>query len=93
MERSVYVDCARSVVDRLRKEVNGLIRFEVYPEVDTIIFKIVFKEFDFRYALGHVQDLMLQDGFDEAIDIMLKKYKSAILNGFFKTYRKEGMYV
>ena len=89
MERHDYVDCAKNIVGKIRKEVNGLIRYEVYPEADLIIFKIIFKDFDFKYALKDIQELMYQEGFDEAVDIMLKKYKKSILSGFFKTKERK----
>lgn len=89
MERQFYVDQARSIKEKLREEVNGLVRFEVYPEVDTIVFKIIFKDFDFNYAINNIQELMYSGGFDEQIDILLKKYRSAVLSGFFKNERRK----
>ena len=42
MERKVYADCAKTMVNKLCDKINGKITFEIYPEIDTIIFKIVF---------------------------------------------------
>lgn len=90
MNRHMYVECGQSIVGRLRKEVNGLIKFEIYPEADIIIIKIFFKEFDFNYAVKDIQDLIYNNGLDDTATSILKKYRSAILNGFFKTEaRKE----
>lgn len=90
MDRNMYVECARAVVGRLRKEVNGLVRYEVYPEVDTIIFKVIFKDFDFNYGVNYIQDVMYNEGFDTVVDDILSKYKKAVNNAFFKTdARKE----
>lgn len=89
MERQFYVDQARSIKERLREEVNGIVRFEVYPEVDTIVFKIIFKDFGFNYAINNIQELMYSDGFDGQIDILLKKYRSAVLSGFFKNDKRK----
>lgn len=91
MERYLYIDQARSIKEKLREEVNGLVRFEVYPEVDTIVFKIIFKDFDFNYAINNIQELMYSGGFDEQIDILLKKYRSAVLSGFLKMIKEKSV--
>ena len=89
MERRDYIDCAKSIVGKLRKEVNGLVRYEVYPEADLIVFKIIFKDFDFKYAVRDIQVLMYQEGFDDVVNVMLKKYKKSVLSGFFKTKERK----
>lgn len=90
MEKQIYFDCAKYVSKKLHEEVNGFIKFEVYPEIDTIIFKIVFKDFNFNYPMNNIQEMMYVKGLDEEVETLLKKYKKAILNGFFKSdQRKE----
>ena len=99
MDKQIYIECARAMLNRLHNEINGGIKYEIYPEIDTIIFKITFKEFDFNYGFGNIQDLMISDGIGEAVDDLLRKYRKAILNGFFKTEERkereklEGMFV
>lgn len=89
MDKQIYIECARAMLSRLRTEVNGIVRYEIYPEIDTIIFKITFKEFDFNYGFDNIQDLMISDGIGEAVDDLLHKYRKAILNGFFKTEERK----
>lgn len=89
MERHDYIECGRNLIGKIRKEVNGLVRYEVYPEADLIIIKIIFKEFDFNYAVKDIQDLMYMNGLDGAVDDLLKKYKKSILSGFFKTNERK----
>ena len=99
MDKQIYIECARAMLNRLRSEINGGIKYEIYPEVDTIIIKINFKNFDFNYGINNVQELMMNDGIHLAIDDLLYKYKKAVLNGFFKTEERkereklEGMFV
>ena len=90
MDKTVYIECARAITSRIREEINGIVRTEIYPEIDSIVVKIKFKEFDFNYGVKDIQDLMISDGIQEAVDELLRKYKKAILNGFFKSEaRKE----
>ena len=89
MERHDYIECGRNLAGKIRKEVNGLVRYEVYPEADLIIIKIIFKDFDFNYAIRDIQDLMYMNGLDGAVDELLEKYKKSILSGFFKTNERK----
>lgn len=72
-------------LERLRNEVNGLIKFEIYGEIDTIVFKIFFKDFDFNYGINDVQSIIYDGSSEEVVCDILSRYKKAILNGFFKT--------
>lgn len=85
MDKSIYIECARAISNKVREEVNGIIRTEIYPEIDVIVVKIIFKEFDFNYGVKDVQDLMISEGIPEAVDELLSKYRQAVLNGFFKS--------
>lgn len=90
MDKSVYIECARAITSRIREKVNGIVRTEIYPEIDTIVVKIKFKGFDFNYGINYVQEVMMNDKIPDAVDDILKKYKKTILNGFFKSEaRKE----
>lgn len=84
MERKMYVDCGKIIKNRLTKEINGLVKFEAYPEVDMIVFKITFKDFNFNYAIKDIQNLMYLEGFDDEVSKMLHTYKKVILSSFFK---------
>ena len=75
--------------NKIRQEVNGLVRYEIYPEMDAIVFKIKFKDFGFNYGVNNIQDLIYNNGTDKAIDDLLKKYKKAVLNAFFKTEERK----
>lgn len=85
MERRLYIDCAKSVVRKLHEELNGRVIFEVYPEVDTIIFKIMFKDFEFSCAVNNIQEVIYTDQIDAEVKMILEKYKKAVLSAFFKT--------
>lgn len=89
MDKRIYIECAKSVTHRLYKEINGKIVYEIYPEVDTIVFKVVFKDFDFHYAANNIQEIIYNDGFDDVINVFLSKYKHCILNAFFKSDEKK----
>lgn len=89
MDKTIYIECARAMNSKIRQEVNGYVRYEIYPEMDAIIFKIKFKDFDFNYGVNNVMDLMVNDGMTEQLDILLKKYKKAVLNAFFKTEERK----
>lgn len=89
MDRQIYIDCARSMKQKICNEINGRVQFEIYPEMDAITFKFIFKDFDFNYGINNIQDLMISDRTSEAVDEMLRKYRKAILNGFFKTKERK----
>ncbi len=85
VQNEAYWDFAQSIRERLRNEVNGLIKFEIYEEIDTIVFKIFFKDFDFNYGINDVQSIIYDGSSEEVVCDILSRYKKAILNGFFKT--------
>lgn len=88
-EKQVYYDFARGIKDRLIGEVNGLVTYEAYPQIDTVIFKIEFKEFKFSYPLNEIMDKVHMGSSDLVVDDILEKYKKQILRGFFKSdYQK-----
>ena len=85
VQNEAYWDFAQSIRERLRNEVNGRIKFEIYEEIDTIVFKIFFKDFDFNYGINDVQSIIYDGSYEEVVSDILSRYKKAILNGFFKT--------
>lgn len=85
VQNEAYWDFAQGIRGRLRNEVNGLVKFEIYEEIDTIVFKIYFKDFDFNYGINDVQSIIYDGSSEEVICDILSRYKKAILNGFFKT--------
>ena len=91
MEKKYYVDCAKSIDKKLRREVNGFVSFELYPEVDTIIFKIVFKDFNFSKAIGNVSDIYLgaANSIDNTVANIVKSYRCTVLNAFFKSEERK----
>lgn len=80
----VYWDFAQNVRGRIKDEVNGVVKFEIYEPIDTIIFKIYFKEFNFSYGISEVQSVVYDGRAEEITNDILKTYKKAILNSFFK---------
>lgn len=85
VQNEAYWDFAQSIRERLRNEINGRIKFEIYEEIDTIVFKIFFKDFDFNYGINDVQSIIYDGSSEEVVCDILSRYKKAILNGFFKT--------
>lgn len=86
----VYFDFAMSVKRRLNEEINARIVFEIYEDIDTIIFNIYFKGFEFKYAINDIQTIVYTGRTDEVVTDMLSAYKGCILNSFFKSKaRKE----
>ena len=81
----VYWDFAQSIRGRIREEVNGIVKFEVYEHIDTVIFKIRFKDFDFSYGVDEVQSVIYDGRTDEIVDGILSSYRKDILNAFFKS--------
>lgn len=85
MASDFYWDFAMSIRNRLKDEINGVVKFEIYGGIDTIIFKIYFKEFDFKYGISEVSSIIYDGKSDELIEDILHAYKRAVLNAFFKT--------
>ena len=98
MDRKFYTDRARDIMQALRHEVNGSIRYEVYPEIDSIIFKVRFKGFDFNYAVNCIDHIHEGDS-NKIVSDILHAYRNTIYGAFFKTEerkerdRKEAGYV
>ncbi len=93
MERKMYYDFARSLRERIINECNGYIKTEIYPDIDTIIIKIKYKEFEFRYPINGIADSIYFGASDQIINDIIEKYKRAIFRGFFKTNEKKEQFV
>jgi len=89
MERQMYYDFARSLKGKLIEEVNGYVKTEIYPDIDTIIVKFTFKEFEFSYPINEIADIIYSGSSDILVDNIIEKYKKAIMRGFFKTKGKK----
>lgn len=83
-DRSIYYDFARGMFDRFKEAINGKIIYEIYPEIDVVIFKIFFKDFEFSYAVNNVANVIYDGTQDKLVEEFTHKYKRAILNAFFK---------
>lgn len=82
---NVYWDFAQSIKKKLCDDINGRVVFEIYKDIDTVIFKVFFKDFDFFYAVNDVQDRIYAGTTDEIPEEFKKRYMSAIKGAFFKT--------
>lgn len=89
MASDMHWEFAQSVRAKLRDEVNGIIKFEIFGGIDTVIFKIYFKEFDFKYGISEVQSVIYDGRTDEIVDDILAAYKRAVLSAFFKTENRK----
>lgn len=86
----VYFDFAKAVKRRLNEEVNARILFEIYDDIDTIIFRLYFKDFEFKYAMNDIQTIVYTGQTEQVVTDILSAYKGCILSSFFKSKaRKE----
>lgn len=82
---SLYWDFAKNIKDKLSNDINGRIEFEIYKEIDTVIFKVFFKNFKYSYAVNNVQDRIYSGSVEEIPEEFKKAYMSSIKKAFFKT--------
>ena len=87
-ENDMYYDFGISVMSKLRDRVRGKIVFEVYKEIDAIIFKVFFKDFNFKYVVKDVTNLVLTGGSDKTVEEIMKKYREVVMKAFFKGENK-----
>lgn len=83
-ENDMYNNFALSVLNKLRDRVRGKIVFEVYKEIDAVIFKVFFKDFNFKYVIKDITNLVLTGSSDRVVDEVVKKYREVVMKGFFK---------
>lgn len=83
--KRLYYDFAMSVKEKICEEVNGRLIFEAYEDIDTVIFKMSFKDFNFSYAVNNVQDRIYSGTTGDVPDEFKKAYWTAIKRAFFKT--------
>lgn len=81
---NMYYDFAKNIKKKLCNELNGRIVFEIYDHIDTVIFKVYFKDFDYSYAVNNVQDRIYSGIVDEIPEEFKRNYMKAIKNAFFK---------
>jgi len=93
MEKQIYYDFARNLKEKLINECHGYVKTEIYPDIDTIIIKITFKEFEFRYPINEIADSFYCGSSDQIVNKIIDKYKKAILKGFFKSKEKKEQYI
>ena len=88
-DNEIWFQFARGFVGRLRQEINGGIKFELFPEIDAVVIKTNFKEFTFRYAISNVQEIMMIGSVDEEVEKFMRQYRAAINAAFFKTEERK----
>ena len=89
MEKQMYFDYAKAVNDKIREQVNGYVRYRVHTNIDAIIFTINFKDFDFEYALGEIEEKVYAGDSELVAEEILNRYRSAIMSAFFKTDKRK----
>lgn len=86
----MYYEFSKNVKEKLSEEINGRIVYEAYPAIDTIIFKVSFKEFNFAYPVANVQELLYSGGSAESIVEDFKtNYLKTIKKTFFKSEQRK----
>lgn len=93
MDKDMYYSYAMAVYEKLRERVNGYIRYKVYTDIDAIIFKVVFKDFHFEYAINNIQDKIYAGDSELVADEIIHAYKSEVFGAFFKRTKKKEAYV
>ena len=84
---SIFKDYGHAIRNKLMEDVNGYVKFDLIPEADCIVFHIEFKAFKFRYVITDVSSSLYNDGSDLVVDSIERKYRRAIMDGFFKSER------
>lgn len=93
MDKSMYFSYATAVYEKLREKVNGYVKYKVYADIDAIIFKFVFKDFHFEYAINNIQDKIYAGDSELVADGIMHAYKTEVFNAFFKRAKKKEAYV
>lgn len=88
-DKQMYYDFATSMFKKLCEKVNGKIVYEIYKDLDAVIFKVFFKDFEYKYAVKDVTNIILSGGMDQVIEDLLSKYRSVLMRAFFKSKEKE----
>jgi len=87
---NMYYDFVNSVKAKLNEEINGRIVWEIYKNIDTVIFKISFKGFDYAYPVAGVQEYIYSGGSAEDVVENLKQdYLRTIKKTFFKSEQRK----
>ena len=86
--KAIYYEFTNNFFKKLCEAVNGKIIYEQYPEIDTVIFKIEFKGFNFRFPVDKVSEHIYNGDSDKLIEELKTKYSRAIMNAFFKNNRR-----
>ncbi len=89
MDKDMYYSYAMAVYEKLREKVNGYVKYKVYADIDAIIFKFVFKDFHFEYAINNIQDKIYAGDSEIIADEIMHAYKTEVFNAFFKRKKKE----
>lgn len=84
----VFYEFIKTLKEKLYQELNGRIEYEAYPSIDTVIFKVFFKDFDFSYPVNNIQDHIYSGDGDTIVSDLKQCYMSAIKKAFFKTNYK-----
>lgn len=83
-DRELYYEFANIVKEKLMNSLRGYVRYEVYPDVDTIIFKVKQKDFTFSYPVNGIATLVFDGKSDEVVENFKARYKKSIYRAFFK---------
>lgn len=81
----IFRDYGHAIRKKLMDDVNGHVTFELFPELDAIIFRIVFKEFRFKYVIQDASASLYNGGSDEVVQSIETRYRRSIMNAFFRT--------
>ena len=83
---NMYYDFARNVKNGLCEEINGRVFFEIYKDIDTVVFKSYFKDFEYSYAVNNISDRIYSgETSDTIVTEFISGYRKAIKKAFFKT--------
>lgn len=83
--KTMYYEFAMGVKEKICEDVNGRVVFEAYENIDTIVFKIFFKDFSFSYPVNEIQDKIYSGTTGQVVEDFKKAYWASIKRAFFKT--------
>lgn len=84
-----YFDFVRKIFEALKLEVNGSVRYKAYPNADSVIFSVKFKDFMYEYPVTGIQTKMLDTSVADIIEELKADYKRVLINTFIKTDKRK----
>ena len=91
MEYQDYMDFCYKIKNKLREDVNGLVRFIIFEDQDCATFTLSYKQFESVHIVTNISEKYYIDyEVDHVVETIKEDYKQNILNMYFKSpYKKK----